>query len=138
MKLALDTNAYKALSQGDPRLAEDMRRAEAVGLPITVLGELWFGFINGSKLRQNTETLERFLATPRVRILQLDEQTTRVFGEIATLLWQAGIAIQQNDIWIAALCKQHGFALATRDQGFQHVLGLEVVEVFPESSMGGS
>jgi hypothetical protein len=31
-----------------------------------------------------------------------------------------------------ALCtKQHGFALATRDRGFQHVLGLEVVEILP-------
>ena len=131
MKPALDTNAYKALSQGDPRLAGDIRRAEMIGLPIIVLGELWFGFMNGSMLRQNTETLERVLATPRVEILQLDEQTTRVFGEIATLLRQAGIVIQQNDIWIAALCKQHGFALATRDQGFQHVLGLEVIEVSP-------
>lgn len=133
MKLALDTNAYKALSQGDPRLAEDIRRAEAVGLPIIVLGELWFGFMNGSKLRRNTETLERFLATPRAQILQLDERTTRIFGEIATLLRQAGIAIQQNDIWIAALCKQYGFALATRDQGFQHILGLEVIEVSPQT-----
>jgi predicted nucleic acid-binding protein len=129
VKLALDTNAYKALGEGNPQLAEDVRRAEAVGLPIVVLGELWFGFMNGSKLRQNTETLERFLATPRVQILHLGEQTTRLFGEIATLLRQAGIAIQQNDIWIAALCKQHGYALATRDRGFQHVLGLEVIEV---------
>jgi tRNA(fMet)-specific endonuclease VapC len=129
VKLALDTNAYKALGEGDQRLAEDMRRAELVGLPIVVLGELWFGFMNGSKLRQNTATLERFLATPRVQILKLSEQTTRIFGEIATLLRQGGIAIQQNDIWIAALCKQYGFALATRDQGFQHVLGLEVIEV---------
>lgn len=129
MKLALDTNAYKALGEGNPQLAEDVRRAEAVGLPIVVLGELWFGFVNGSKLRQNTETLERFLATPRVQILQLGEQTTRLFGEIATLLRQTGIAIQQNDIWIAALCKQHSYALATRDRGFKHVLGLEVVEV---------
>lgn len=129
MKLALDTNAYKALGEGDPRLAEEVRRAERVGLPIVVLGELWFGFLNGSRFRQNTETLERFLATPRVQILQLGEQTARIFGEIATLLRQGGIAIQQNDIWIAALCKQQGFALATRDRGFQHVLGLEVVEV---------
>jgi len=64
-----------------------------------------------------------------VQILQLSEQTARVFGEVATLLRRGGIAIQQNDIWIAALCKEHGFALATRDQGFQHVLGLEVIEV---------
>ena len=41
------------------------------------------------------------------------------------------MAIQQNDIWIAALCKQHGFALATRDRGFNHVLGLDVVEMAP-------
>jgi tRNA(fMet)-specific endonuclease VapC len=129
VKLALDTNAYKALSEGEPRIAADVRRAEVVGLPIIVLGELWFGFMNGSKLRQNTKTLERFLEAPRVQILQLDEQTVRTFGEIATLLRRVGIAIQQNDIWIAALCKRHGFALATRDQGFQHVLGLEVIEI---------
>lgn len=129
MKLALDTNAYKALREGEPQIAANIRRAEVVGLPLVVLGELWLGFMNGSKLRQNTESLERFLATPRVQLLQVDEQTARMFGEIATLLRRAGIAIQQNDIWIAALCKQHGFALATRDQGFQHVLGLEVIEI---------
>jgi tRNA(fMet)-specific endonuclease VapC len=134
VKLALDTNAYRALIEGDPRLAEEMRHAEVVGVPIIVLGELWFGFMNGSKLRENSTTLERLLATPRVQILELDEQTTRMFGEIAALLRQDGIAIQQNDIWIAALCKQHGFALATRDRGFQRVLGLEVIEVSPRLS----
>ncbi|MBA3807330.1 MAG: type II toxin-antitoxin system VapC family toxin [Solirubrobacterales bacterium] len=129
MRLALDTNAYRALEGGDRQLAGQMRSAEAIGLPIVVLGELWFGFMNGSKLRRNTEILERFLASPRVQILQLDEQTTHLFGEIATLLRRSGVAIQQNDMWIAALCKQYGFALATRDGGFQHVLGLDVVEV---------
>jgi predicted nucleic acid-binding protein len=127
VKLALDTNAYKALGEGNRQLAEEARAAEAIGLPMIVLGELWFGFMNGTKLRQNAATLERFLATTRVLVLEPDRQTTRVFGEIATLLRKAG-AIQQNDIWIAALCKQHGFALATRDHGFQHVLGLEVIE----------
>jgi tRNA(fMet)-specific endonuclease VapC len=129
VKLALDTNAYTALGEGEPSLTDEIRRAEQVGLPIVVLGELWFGFTNGTKLRQNVERLERFLATPRVQVLQLSEQTARVFGEIATLLRGAGIAIQQNDIWIAALCKQYGFALATRDRGFQHVIGLEVLEI---------
>jgi predicted nucleic acid-binding protein len=110
------------------KLAEQARAAEAVGLPLIVLGELWFGFINGTKLRQNAATLERFLATPRVGVLEPNQRTARFFGEIATLLRRAGIAIQRNDIWIAALCKQHGFALATRDHGFEHVLGLEVIE----------
>jgi predicted nucleic acid-binding protein len=128
VKLALDTNAYKALGEGNQQLATQARAAEAVALPLTVLGELWFGFMNGTRLRQNAATLERFLATARVHVLEPDRQTTRLFGEIATLLRRAGIAIQQNDIWIAALCKQHGFALATRDHGFRNVLGLEVIE----------
>jgi tRNA(fMet)-specific endonuclease VapC len=127
VKLALDTNAYRMLGEGHLELAEEVRRAETIGLPIIVLGELWFGFINGSKLRQNTAMLERFLDNPRVRLLMLDSQTARIFGEVATLLRRAGIAIQQDDIWIAALCKQHGFALASGDRGFQHVLGLDVI-----------
>ena len=129
MRLALDTNAYKALGEGEQQLADAIRRADSVGMPGIVLGELWFGFVNGTRVRENSETLERFLATPRVHILQLDDQTARTFGEIATQLRQRGVSIQQNDIWIAALCKQRGYALATRDRGFQHVLGLEVLEV---------
>jgi tRNA(fMet)-specific endonuclease VapC len=129
VKLALDTNAYVALSEGDPQLVEETRTADVVGVPIVVLGELWFGFMNGSKLHENTKTLERFMATRRVQVLRLDEQTTRLFGETAMLLRKAGKPIQQNDIWIAALCKQHDFALATRDQGFRHVLGLNLVEL---------
>lgn len=57
--------------------------------------------------------------------------TPRTQSSLTNTAPVAGVAIQQNDIWIAALCKQHGFALATRDQGFQHVLGLEIVEVSP-------
>jgi predicted nucleic acid-binding protein len=128
VKLALDTNAYGALQEGDARLAEEVSRAELLGMPIIVLGELRFGFLNGSRLHENNATLERFLATPRVRVLEVGEQTTWLFGEIATLLRRAGTPIQQDDIWIAAVCKQHGFALATRDRGFHNVVGLDVFD----------
>ena len=126
MNFALDTNAYRALQEGDERLADEMSRADIVGMPIIVLGELRFGFLNGSRLHENNTTLERFLATPRVQVLDLAEQTTWLFGEIATLLRRAGAPIQQDDVWIAALCKEHGFALATRDRGFRNVVGLDV------------
>lgn len=36
MKLALDTNAYKALGEGNQQLAEEVRTAEVVGLPTIV------------------------------------------------------------------------------------------------------
>jgi tRNA(fMet)-specific endonuclease VapC len=128
VKLALDTNAYRALGEGDKALAAEVRRAEAIGVPIIVLGELRYGFMNGSKLHENTSTLERFLATPRVAILHVTDETTWLFGEVATLLRRSGRPIQQDDMWIAALCKQHGHTLATRDRGFEHVVGLDVFD----------
>ena len=127
MKLALDTNAYTALQVGDVLLAEHLRHAERIGLPIVVIGELRYGFLNGSRLAENEAILERFCGSPRVEVLGVDDDTTKLFGEIATLLRRNGTAIQQDDIWIAASCKQHSYALATRDKGFQHVLGLSVV-----------
>lgn len=36
VKLALDTNAYKALGEGNQQLAEEVRTAEVVGLPTIV------------------------------------------------------------------------------------------------------
>jgi len=36
--------------------------------------------------------------------------------------------LRLRGFWEEALCRQHGFVLATRDRGFQQVLGLEVIE----------
>ena len=37
-------------------------------------------------------------------------------------------AIPENDIWIAALCRQHHLALASRDGHFDKVRGLKRVD----------
>lgn len=126
-RLALDTNAYRALEDGDETIAQAVRGAVSVGLPVIVLGELYFGFENGSRKEQNIKRLEEFLAVKRVKLLHIDAATTRFFGEIATELMRLDRPIQQDDIWIAALCKQHGYALATADKGFRHIVGLDVV-----------
>lgn len=125
MYLALDTNAYRALADGNQDLASKVRRATAIGLPIVVLGELFFGIEHGSKKEQNSNILNRFLSTKRVQVLNIDETTARFFGEIAKELMRIGRPIQQNDISIAAICKQNSFILATRDKGFRSITGLD-------------
>jgi len=119
--IALDTNAYRALDDGDKRLADILRTASVIGLPVIVLGELYAGFLGGNKADVNRERLDRLLAGPRVRILHVDEATPRFFGEVAQALKKLGKPIQQDDMWIAALCLQHGFRLATRDRGFDAI-----------------
>lgn len=126
-KLALDTNAYRALDDGNAKLSSLAKTVPQIGMPITVLGELYYGIFLGEKRERNLSNLSRFLALPRVELLHIDEITAKLFGEIATQLRQSGRPIQQDDMWIAALCKQYGYSLATADKDFDAVTGLEIV-----------
>lgn len=126
-KLALDTNAYRALDDGNQKLTALVKTTAQIGVPIIVLGELYYGIFLGSKQRENLSNLNRLLALPRVELLHIDEVTAKLFGEIATELRRAGRPIQQDDMWIAALCKQHGYTLATTDKDFDAIIGLELV-----------
>ncbi len=126
-RLALDTNAYRALDDGDPKLSDLVRTIPEVGLPVTVLGEIYYGIFLGNRQEENLSNLSRFLALPRVELLHIDEITAKLFGEIVTELRRKGRPIQQDDMWIAALCKQYGYTLATADKGFDAITGLELV-----------
>jgi len=126
-RVALDTNAYRALDDGNKHLAEAINASVEIGMPIVVLGELYYGIFAGQRQADNLSKLRRFLGTSRVETLDIDEVTAKMFGEIASELKKLGRPIQQNDMWIAALCKQHGFSLATNDAGFLNITGLEVV-----------
>lgn len=122
--LALDTNAYRALDDGNTMLAQKISEASSIGMPVIVVGEIFHAIFHGSKSERNSEQLQKFLDSPRVEILHVTTETAKIFGEIATELRRIGKPIQQDDMWIAALCKQYGYTLATADAGFQHVVGL--------------
>lgn len=126
-KIALDTNAYRALDDGNAKLSSLVKTVPRIGLPVIVLGELYYGIFLGGKREKNLSNLNRFLALPRVELLHVDETTTKLFGEIAAQLRQNGRPIQQDDMWIAALCKQYGYTLATADKDFDAVTGLEII-----------
>ncbi len=125
--LALDTNTYTALGRGNKALSKLIGGVIHIGLPITVLGEIHFGIMNGSQTKTNSILLERFLSNTRVEVLNINNDTAKLFGEIATELRRTGRPIQQNDIWIAALCKQYDYRLITNDNGFSNITGLELI-----------
>ncbi len=125
-KIALDTNAYSALLSDNNVVAEITREAIDIGLPIIVLGEINYGVLNGSRISENFSKLQGFLDTNRVSVLCVDEKTALIFGEIATELKAMGKPIQQNDIWIASLCKQYDYTLISNDKGFSNVIGLKL------------
>ncbi len=129
LTLAIDTNTYVAFLNGNKDVVDYVRRADEIIIPFIVLGELYHGFYRGNKAPENIRLLEEFLDSPRVSIAQSDVQSALIFGEIATELADKGKPMQQDDIWIAALCKRNNYSLLTLDQGFKNIIGLKLLPI---------
>ena len=121
--MILDTNGLSAIADGDPDLEPVLRRAAEVSVPVIVLGEFRYG-IRGSRDRAQ---YERWLqkATASYRVLVVDEATTEHYAALRAELKRMGRAIPSNDLWIAALARQHSLPLLSRDRHFDVVAGLE-------------
>ncbi len=124
MKIVIDSNRYTDLAKGVAEVVEICEKAEAIYVPLIVLAEQRAGFAYGNKREKNEKILTQFLNMERVYILASDEQTTFFYADIYASLRKRGRPIPTNDIWIAALCIQHGFILFDRDSDFDHVLQL--------------
>jgi predicted nucleic acid-binding protein len=118
MRVALDTNRYTDLMRGDAATKQKVETAEAVFLPLFVLGELRAGFAVGRHGAANEGALRRFLLRPGVEVLCPDPQTTLQYGAIYRQLRSQGTPIPTNDMWIAALVLQHDLCLMDRDRHF--------------------
>jgi tRNA(fMet)-specific endonuclease VapC len=91
-------------------------------LPVIVVGELYYGAHKSSRVAENLVRTEEFSGS--IAVLGCDETTAEEYGRIKAALKAKGRPIPDNDIWIAAIAKQHSLVLATRDQHFSEVEGL--------------
>ena len=60
-------------------------------------------------------------------MMPVDAATAALYGRLKAELMTPGQIIPDNDLWIAALAKQHDLTLVSRDQHFGHVTGLKWV-----------
>jgi tRNA(fMet)-specific endonuclease VapC len=128
MKILLDTNAYSALLRGHADVARRVRGAEQVLVSAVVVGELLFGFRNGSRYEANRQEMEELLASPFVSLLPVGLVTADRFGRIAAALKRKGRPLPTNDIWIAAHAMESGAELLSFDRHFAEIDGLAWVE----------
>ena len=101
-----------------------VRGSEEVLLPIVVIGELLYGFRNGSRLERNTGELQEFLENPFVSVPPTTLTTADRYARVAARLRAKGRPIPSNDIWIAAHAMETGADLISYDGHFDHVDGL--------------
>jgi tRNA(fMet)-specific endonuclease VapC len=122
----LDTNGLSALADGHAALGLILRQAAEIALPVVVLGEYRYGIQQSRNRRRYEEWLTESL--PNFRVLDVDEETAVCYAALRSELKKTGTPIPSNDAWIAALCRQHSFALLSRDRHFDLVRGLHRVD----------
>jgi len=124
MKLLLDTSAYVRFKQNMTEVVEYIANARIVFFSSVVLGELMFGFRNGTKFDKNMAELREFLSRDVVEPVPVGEVTADRYARIAAGLKKQGEPIPTNDIWLAAQTMELGAELVTSDRHFEKVNGL--------------
>ena len=120
-RYCIDTSAYSHFKLGDGDVVDVLERAEWIGVPTIVLGELWTGFLLGRSLRKNEAEIHEFLENPVVEVIQVDHDVARAYAEIVVDLRRAGAPIPTNDIWIAAAAARTGATVLTYDSHFRAI-----------------
>lgn len=124
-RLAVDTNAVIAYREGVDEVCALIDEADAIILPVTVLGELLYGALNSAKAEMNVKIIQEFAAYSL--IMQVDEAVAACYARVRSNLKKNGTPIPENDIWIAAACLELEVPLLSRDAHFKHVEGLNVL-----------
>ena len=124
--MIVDTNALSAAADDDPAVIAILTHSDYMAIPVIVLGEYRYGIAQS----RHRATYENWLAGLLHDCAELDisEPTTQHYAEITLDLRLKGKPIPTNDLWIAALCRQHSLPLLSRDRHFDQVAGLKRVD----------
>lgn len=131
MTYLLDTNAISELMRADPRVEKWMAGLSERDRIVTcaiVRGEILFGIsrlpvgTRRAELEQaGHQFLDTFLCEP------VPEGAGDFYAAIKLDRQSQGLALDENDLWVAATALALGATLVSRDQDFAGVKGLAVV-----------
>ena len=120
--MILDTNALSAFADGVAPVVQQIAGADELHVPVIVLGEYRFGIATSRRRRE----YEAWLAHGRAfwNMLPVVEETATHYASIRRQLKRAGAPLPANDVWIAALARQHDLPVLSRDTHFDVVSGV--------------
>jgi len=123
--MILDTNALSDLARNNAALVSLLSTATRLYLPSIALGEYRYGIL-ASHFRRKAEVWLKRVEKEFIPLV-VDHDTAQHYAVIRHQLRRAGRPIPENDIWIAALTRQHQLPLATRDAHFKHIEHIEIL-----------
>ncbi len=125
-RLILDTNALSATAEDHPGISSILAGVQRLVLPVVVIGEYRYGIAQSRDAAQNREWLDNMVKD--CDVLDITDQSTHQYAAVRLELKRMGKPIPVNDLWIAALCREHALPLLSRDRHFDVVTGIERIE----------
>ena len=123
--MILDTNSLSAIAEAEPHAVAAFSQAQSIAIPVIVLGEYLFGIAQSNRRLEYEKWVRHVLRT--FLVLTIGAETAVKYADVRLELKRSGTPIPSNDMWIAALCRQHALALLSRDRHFDSVRGLRRV-----------
>lgn len=136
--IILDTNVISEPLRQDPRSEVlawlDAQVIETLFLTAISLAEVRYGIASLADGKRKRTLLTGFedelLPLFAGRILPFDEGSSRSYADLSATARANGTALGDFDALIAAMAKQHGFAVATRDTSPFEAAGITVINPF--------
>jgi tRNA(fMet)-specific endonuclease VapC len=97
--------------------------AASFALCLPSVGELWYMVLNSTRVEENEQDLQAFLAA--FPLLSFDDHAAREYGQIRVQLRRLGRPIPEVDVQIAAIARSGGFIVLMADAHFSYVPGVQ-------------
>lgn len=125
-KHLLDTNIIVALFKNDDNVRNRIAASPEVFVPAIAVGELYYGAQHSVHAEKNMNQVREF--TENITVLACESATAEHYGQIKNELKTKGRPLPENDVWIAAIAKQHSLTVVTRDRHFKEIDALLLEE----------
>ena len=128
MNILLDTNIIIAFLKNDPEIVKKARSLRRIHISVITVGELLYGAWNSAQRDDNLSLFRNFF--DECSIIPINEETADEYAKIRFELKVNGTPIPENDLWIAATAKIHGYTLISRDIHLLNIKDIVRVETW--------
>jgi predicted nucleic acid-binding protein len=121
-----DTSLFIAIEQGRPLRGSPPPRYR---VSVVTIGELRLGVLSAPDPETGATRLRTLITALKADPLPVDDAVMDAWAELRVTLRTVGRRMPLNDSWIAATAIAHGLPVATQDDDYDKVPGLEVIKL---------
>jgi predicted nucleic acid-binding protein len=124
--MMLDTNAISALADENQSITAVLDKAITAALPYIAYAEFRYGLLGATRPEAGLQVLTQLQAA--LPLIFPDPDTLEIYAKLKDDLKRRGRKIPENDLWIAALARQHDMPVLSQDCHFDHVPGIRRID----------